>query len=390
MSLDLSRLRQETPSCEQLLHFNNAGCALSPRRVTEAVDQHLAAEQRLGGYEAADAATDQLEEFYSELALLLNCQENEVAFIENATRAWDIAVHSIPWRTGDEILIGQNEYVSNYLGLLSLQKRYGIEPHVIPCNPDGLVDPVTLSQAVSTRTKAIFLTHVASQCGDIQDAAAIGTIAQENGLWYVLDACQSVGQLRVKIEELGCDFLCGTGRKYLRGPRGTGFLYARRSKLTLTEPVFVDLQAAQWTETNQYRLRDDARRFETWERNTAGQIGLATALRYCNELGIDNIEQRVRDLAQLLRTKLNGSNCCRTYEVQDRASGIVTFRHDKVAPSVLQSLLRQQGINTSLCREKNAKLDLEPAGTGDLNRASLHYYNSEEEVARFVDVLTRL
>lgn len=389
MVIDLERCRRETPAVKELLHFNNAGCALSPASVTAAVIDHLQLEQAAGGYEAADAASSKIDCFYSEFASLLNCAPAQIAYIENASRAWDMALYSVDWQAGDQIITADNEYVSNYLALLHLKQQKGIEIVLVPCDELGLVDLDKLRSAITTRTKMIALTHVSSQRGDVQPAVEVGAIAKEHDLLYLLDACQSAGQIDLDTQELGCDFLCGTGRKYLRGPRGTGFLYASRRAVENSSPIFVDNHSAKWTGPASYSLSIDAKKFETWERNIAGKIGLAEAVRYANELGMGNIELRVQMLAKELNNKLL---CLKDVTVLERSahlSGIVTFQKKGIQAAELANSLFDQRVNTSISKQENAQLDLAANKTGDINRASIHYYNTSDEIDRFVNAVAQ-
>jgi cysteine desulfurase / selenocysteine lyase len=388
--LDLDRIRRDTPSCSQLIHFNNAGCALSPKIVTDATIAHLQLEQDIGGYEAAVKAENDILEFYSSLATLLNCQPDDIAFIENASRAWELALYSIPWQQGDQIITVENEYVSNYLGLLHLQHQQGVEIKLVPCREDGLVNLDKLESAITKKTKLIALTHIASQRGDIQPAAAVGTLAKSYDVLFLLDACQSVGQVQIDVDLIACDFLCGTGRKYLRGPRGTGFLYASPAVREITEPVFIDNHSAVWKQPNTYEIQASALRYETWERNIAGKIGLAKAIGYGNEIGMENIEAEVQRLGKELSEKLAAVNKVRVFELSTVRSGIVTFQKQGVYANELSTHLRNSMINTSVSKAVNAQLDLAKNHTGDINRASIHYYNTCEEIDRLVEAVDAL
>ena len=387
--LDISQIRNECPACENIIHFNNAGCSLSPLPVTDAIIEHLKLEQQLGGYEAAEAAADKIENFYHALATLLNCDPTEIAYLENSTRAWDMALHSIELQAGDQIITGDMEYVSNYLGLLRLAKLKQIEIKVVPSDSIGQIDLDLLRKAITDRTRLIALTHVASQRGDIQPAQTVGKIAREYEIFYLLDACQSVGQINLDIAEIGCDFLCGSGRKYLRGPRGTGFLYVRKSRLQQLNPIFVDLHAACWNDPEHYQWRADAKHFENWERYVAGQIGLGVAADYANSIGLDAIRARVEALANRLQQRLRAIHGISVHERSDELSGIVTFNQQDEDAIRLRRRLHAKNINISVAKQANARLDLAQSGVGDVNRASVHYFNTEAEIDRFVQTVAQ-
>ena len=390
MTINLDQVRSDTPACSDLIHFNNAGSALQPRAVTEAVLQHLLLEQRIGGYEAADMHSTLADNFYHAFASLLNCAPREIAFAENCTRAWTQLLLSVPFEAGDRIVTGQSEYASNYLSLLHLSRHKGVKIDVIPNNSDGLICLDTLESSLGNDVRLIALTHIASQSGVIQPAAAVGKLAQKHRILYLLDACQSAGQLHLDVNELGCDMLTGTGRKYLRGPRGTGFMFVRHSILDYLQPQSIDLQAADWLSRDHYALRDDARRFEVWEHFGAGKIGLAVAADYALQTGLKEIESTVSRLAATLREALSTIPGISVHERGTQLSGIVTFSSALHPAQAIQAHLRHHHINTSVVRRQNTLLDFPERKLGDINRASVHYYNTDTEIDAFCAALNKL
>jgi len=389
MPIDLELVRKHTPASRHLIHFNNAGAALTPDPVMEMIFQHLHLEQRVGAYEAAEQATDALQNFYQALAALLSCEPEEIAYAENATHAWNSLFHAIPFRAGDRIVTGQSEYASNYLALLHLAQQKQLKISVIDNDANGQIDLEHLSAALDQDVKLIALTHIASQSGVIQPAAKVGALARAHNILYLLDACQSAGQLSLNVDQLGCDMLTGTGRKYLRGPRGTGFLYLRRSSMTRLQPAWVDLHSAQWRGEDSFVFRDDARQYENWECFVAGKIGLGYAADYASNIGLPLIEERVRMLASRLRTALSDIKGVKIHERGHDLSGIVTFSKQSEAATNLHQRLASRGINTSVIKLSNNRLDFSRRQLGDINRASVHYYNTDQEIEDFCHAVSQ-
>jgi selenocysteine lyase/cysteine desulfurase len=385
--IDIGRVRRDTPGCEELIHFNNAGCSLPPLPVREAILGYLEHEFREGGYETAEQFHDKLEAVYDSLAALIGSHREEVAILESATRAWGSIFHALPLTAGDRILTSRQEYASNFIALLQLANQRDVVVEVVENDETGAVSLDGLRAAIDSRVKLIALTHVPTGNGLVNPAVAIGRIAREAGILYLLDACQSVGQMPVDVQEIGCDFLSATGRKYLRGPRGTAFLYVRRELCERFEPIFLDLHAASWVAQDRYEVRAGARRFETWERSYASQCGLGAAADYARSIGLAAIRSRVTTLADLLRSRLSELDGVTINDRGIEKCGIVTFTSRQTDPWTLRTSLAKAGIQIWVSAVASSRLELEPRGQEAVARASVHYYNTEEEVGRFVTAL---
>jgi cysteine desulfurase / selenocysteine lyase len=297
---------------------------------------------------SAARANDELEGFYRSAAALLGCQADEIAFAENATRAWDLAFYSIPFRPGDRVLTARAEYASNFIAYLQVARRTGAAVEVIPNDEAGQLSVAALHEMMDERVRLISITHVPSNGGLVNPAAEVGRVAREHGVPYLLDACQSVGQMPVDVQQIGYDFLSATGRKFLRGPRGTGFLYVRREAMERIEPVFLDLHAAEWIAPERYRLRPDARRFETWEQNVAGKLGLARAIDCAQEWGLEANRERVFGLAGTLRAALREVPGVSVEDLGDVRCGIVAFRVAGIEAGEIRERLAASRINVSV------------------------------------------
>ncbi|MEQ8333732.1 aminotransferase class V-fold PLP-dependent enzyme [Nisaea sp.] len=389
--IDLARVRAETRGCEDVIHFNNAGASLPPMQVADHLYAYLRDEEVKGGYETADMRRDELEHFYVAVARLLNAAPEEIAFVENATRAWDMAFYAFPLQPGDRILTTVAEYGSNLIAYLQQARKTGAELVVVPNDAHGQIDLDQLEALIDERVKLISISHIPTGGGLVNPAAEVGRIARKHGIPYLLDACQSAGQVPLDVEQLGCDMLSVTGRKYLRGPRGTGFLYVRKNWIERLEPPLLDQHAADLIDGEKFVIRPDARRFENWERFFAGQAALGTAVDYAMEIGLEAIQERVFALAATLRAGMAEIPDIRVTDEGAVKCGIVTFQHDRLGCRDVKVALGQQGINVSTSSGPGMKLSYMARGLeAGLVRASVHYYNSEPELERFLSVLRTL
>jgi len=390
LPFDIERARRETRGCENIIHFNNAGASLPPAPVVDAQCGYLREEEEQGGYEVMARRADDLEHFYVVAARLLNCATDEIAFADSASRAWNAAFYAFDFRPGERILLGSAEYGSNLIALLHQARKKGVELVQVPDDEHGQIDLKTLESLLDERVKLICLTQVPSGGGLVNPAAAVGRVAKAAGIPYLLDTCQALGQLPVDVDAIGCDLLCGTGRKFLRGPRGTGLLYVRRSFLEQLEPSQLNHHAAELLSSCAYQLRPDARRFECWERCYAGQLALGVAIDYALEWGLEAISSRITELASELRRQLATLDGVTIADRGLRQSGIVTFRTEQTSAAELQQQFAVRGINTSTVPFSANPLDAEQHPQPPLLRASLHYYNTEDEIERVMDVLRKL
>ncbi|MDX2285874.1 MAG: aminotransferase class V-fold PLP-dependent enzyme [Bacteroidia bacterium] len=387
----LRQCRADTPGTQDRIHLNNAGSSLPPESVLRTVTDYLEAEARTGGYELMAARQAETAQTYASIAALIGAQPDEIAFVKSASDAWYQAFYALNLQPGDIVLTTQTEYIANYFGLLRAVKHQGIEIQLVPLDADGLISLPDLERmAAAPRVRLIALTHVPTSSGLIQPAAAVGALARQAGVPYLLDACQSVGQLALDAAALGCDLLAATGRKFLRGPRGTGFLYVRSGFLDQVEPPFPDGWSAEWDGLAGYAWRSGARRFEQFEYSRALQLGLGAAADYALGLGMAQIEARVLALAARLRAQLGSLPEIRLQDPGRERCGIVTLTHARVSAPELMARLGSRSIQTSVASHMNARLDLETRSLDSVLRVSVHYYNTEAELDRLCEALEDL
>lgn len=377
---DLDAIRADTPGTANRIHLNNAGAALMPKPVVDAVRAHLDREEAIGGYEAKSEAQDAHDRVYGSIARLLTADASEIALVESATMAWNKAFFGIPFQEGDRILTCQSEYGANYIGYLQMAKWKGVRIEIIPNDSSGAIDPEALRAMLDERVRLISITHIPTSGGLVNPAEAIGVIARENNILYLLDACQAVGQVPLDVAAIGCDMLSATGRKFLRGPRGTGFLYVRSGVMDDLEPPMIDHFAATWVDAETYTLCETAKRFELWENNYAAQLGLGAAVDYALDIGLDDIKDRASMLANRLRDGLSAIPGVAIRDMGHEKCAIVTFDVAGKSSNDVIDALRQNKINCSMATSDSTVLDFAARNLPPLVRLSPHYYNTEAEI----------
>jgi selenocysteine lyase/cysteine desulfurase len=389
----VERLRSDTPGCRDVIHFNNAGSGLLATPVLDAMLDHLRLEAAIGGYEAADARRPEIDDFYAAVADLINARPTNIAFASSATDAYTRAVSSIPFQRGDVVLTTRNDFISNQIAFLSLQKRFGIEVIQAP-DLDGArgVDVEAMTVLMRRlRPRLVAVTHVPTNSGLVQPIEAIGKVCRELDLLYLVDACQSVGQFEVDVEAIGCDFLTATCRKFLRGPRGTGFLFVSDRVLSGGyEPLFIDMYGARWTGPDAYQPAETAARFEDWEFPFAAVIGSAVAVRYALDVGPAWVSSRTPAMGELLRDGLDRIPGVRTLDRGERRAALVTFQVKGWEAQPFKEAMDARAINSALSFRNFAVFDFVDKDVDWCLRLSPHYYNTEAEIGAVIEAVSEL
>jgi selenocysteine lyase/cysteine desulfurase len=389
---ELGRWRADTPACTRLVHLNNAGAALVPRPVQSAILDHLALEQEIGGYEAADARREDIRHAYAAMGRLLGTNARNIALVQNSTVAFAQAISAFDFNPGDILLTSRSDYASNQIMYLSLAHRRGVEIVRAPDAAEGGIDPDAVQKLIRQRRPSVVaLTWIPTNSGLVQPVEDVGRICRNAGVPYLVDACQAVGQLPVDVAALQCDYLSGTARKFLRGPRGLGFLYVSDRVLEAgAHPVLVDMHGADWTDPDAFALNPDARRFETWEFALALVLGLGAAAEYALHAGVEPTGRRARELAEYARSQLSAIPGVRILDRGPDLCAIVTIAVDGRDTTDIKLSLRSRGINTSSPHREDAVIDMDEKGTASALRLSPHYYNTREEVDTAVSTLEEI
>jgi selenocysteine lyase/cysteine desulfurase len=385
--IDVTKLRADTPGANHVVHLNNAGSSLMPQPVVDTIQDYFDYEVMHGGYETFGKYKNDLNDVYGSLATLVNASPTEIAVADCATRAWDMALYSIDFSEGDRILTTTTEYISNWAAYLHLRDTKGVLVEVVPDTSTGEIDVDALESMLDDHVKLISINHVPTHTGLINPAADVGRVANEHGIPYLLDACQSVGQLPVDVREIGCDMMSVTSRKYLRGPRGEGFLYVREEFIEELSPVFVELHNTTVVLPDRYELRTDARRFETWEKNFANVLGMGAAADYAMDIGVPAIWERIQELGQAARDALGAIDGVAVRDQGAVKGGIVGFEVDGRPAQLMKELLGERGIHVSISTKLSAPIDMHNRDIDGLVRASFHAFNTEEELEDLLEAV---
>jgi selenocysteine lyase/cysteine desulfurase len=386
---DLVHWRDETPGCAHRNHLNNAGAALMPERVVRAIEDHITLETHIGGYEAAEERINETEKTYDSIASLVKAAPRNIAIAPSSTAAFIQALSSIDFQPGDVILTSRCDYTSNQLHYLSLARRRQVRVIRADDLAEGGVDPDSVRMlARRSRPRLVAVSWVPTNSGLVQDVVSVGEVCDELDVRYLVDACQAAGQLSIDVRRLRCDFLSATARKFLRGPRGIGFLYVSDAALTRGDyPLYVDMRGATWTAPDDLSLVADARRFEDWEFPYALVLGLGAAVEYAQAVGLGRAGARAMALAEYLRTRLMGLDGVRVLDRGRERCAIVTVEVVGHETATIVDELRRRHINTSASLAWYGLIDMAEKNVASALRLSPHYYNTLEEVDAAVEAL---
>jgi selenocysteine lyase/cysteine desulfurase len=378
--IDHERVRADTPGAAEQVFLDSCGSSLPPTPVLDTVVGHLRREAEVGGYRAAAERRADLAAVKSSLGTLLGADPSAIALTDSATRSWAQFFYAVPLRPGERILVAEVEYASNAIAALQRAAAAGARVEAVPSDGTGQVDLDALERQLDDDVRLVSVVHVPTNGGIVSPAREISELAHRHGALVLLDACQSVGQLRVDVGELGVDALSGTGRKWLRGPRGTGFLWVRPSLLETLEPPVLDLHSAEWVAPDQYAVVDGGERFEMWEFDHATRLGLGAAVDYLLALGIDEVEAAVAVLADQLRGGLAQIPGVTVRDLGKRQSGLVTFTIDGLASDDVAARLIEAGVTVSVSRRPSTLLDMTARDLETVVRAAPHYFVTESQI----------
>jgi selenocysteine lyase/cysteine desulfurase len=268
-----------------------------------------------------------------------------------------------------------------------LRDNTGVIIDTIPVDENGKMDIEKSKEMIKAETKLISITHVPTSSGSIAPIEYFGKLAKQHNIIYMVDACQSVGQIPIDVEKIQCDILCATSRKYMRGPRGMGFLYVKESLMPKLEMPFLNMMSAKWIAAEHYEFTPGNLMFDHWEKPFSILKGFEASIRVILEIGVENIWNQVQELSQYFRNALNDLAHFECMDKGDILCGIVTFKHNSIPTEQVFEALGKAGINTSISYNWSSFTDLDQKRTESVNRASIHFLNTKFEIDACIDVL---
>lgn len=388
----LTAWRAETPGCAHRNHLNNAGAGLMPQPVVDAITDHVRLEAEIGGYEASDARADEIARGYDALAEIVGARRENIAVVGSATAGFIQALSSFDFAPGDVIVTTRCDYTSNQIQYLALSARLGVEIVHADDLPEGGVDPQSVREIIARRRpRLVAVSWIPTNSGLVQDVEGVGAVCEDAGVPYVVDACQAVGQLPIDVARLRCDYLSATARKFMRGPRGMGFMFASDRALARGDhPLFVDMRGARWIEAGKYEVHPTARRYEDWEFPYALVLGQAAAARYSLDVGVETAQARAWALAARLRDALGAMPGVRVLDRGASRCAIVTMAAERMHADAIVRALADRGINTVSSLREFGIYDFDAKRVQSAVRLSPHYYNTEGEVDAAVAALREI
>jgi selenocysteine lyase/cysteine desulfurase len=368
------------------INFNNAGSSFVTKKTSEVIKQFFSQESIYGGYYAEEKFRKKIDEFYTNTSRLINCNCDEISFVPNTTYAWNFLINSINLEKTDNVILFDNEYGSNYMSLLKKKIKIKI------CSlKDGVFSEKELLQKVDNKTRFISLCHIASQSGETIDVNKLGKFINKKfpKVLFIIDACQSIGQIKIDVKKNFCSALVCSGRKYLRGPRGTGFIYLNKKLNKKIHPSIIDLKNY-IVENKKLKITSYKRIFEVFEYSPALKLGLSNSINEINNYGMKKIEKKNKSLSEYFRRELSDYSNIKFYENLNKLSGINTLSIKNKSSQNIHSYLLKKKILTSISTYQTSTNYFKKKKIKYVLRISFHYYNQIKEIDFLVKCLIDL
>jgi len=396
MSINVSKARDDTPTfANGIIYLDHAAGSVPPVQVLDATRHYLDELGKLGPVNPAfyDKASETTQETKKKLARFINADHmDEIGLTKSGSEAIGQVISGLKWKKSDEVVTSVLEIHAGYLPLVRLERQYGVKLRVIGISGRGLLKLEALRRAINKRTRLVILMHISNSLGTLQPLEEAKKLIKESNALYLVNASQSIGQMRVDVKELDCDFLVAPCRKWLRGPQGMGFLYCRKELIDDMEPSHISWTTTKWISAGRYQHVGTAERFEAGELNFGAVRALNRAIDYVDEIGgIDSIRNRIWELTSYLLNKLRKSKDLEVYGEAEAGirGGIVAFNKSNISPdNVSKEMARQRLIIEA--GTFATPLVLKTFHKDKWARVCVHYFNNTEDIDRFIAALEGL
>jgi cysteine desulfurase/selenocysteine lyase len=364
-------------------YLNNAGASLMSRLTMDSVVKHLSLECEVGAYRAATMREAEIDSFYELSAKLIGAPSAScIAFMDSASRAWNMALYAVPLCNGDEIVTLSSEFGTNLVSIFHYASKVGANVTVLECDRSGDFDMSELRAALERGARLVAISHVSAHGSIVNPVQEIGALVAKYRAIYLVDGCQAAGQMNIDVVKIGCDAYTATGRKWLRGPRGTGFLYVKAD--SSMSPLYVDLASADLAlggdgKPSGVTITRGARRFELWERSIASMIGLKVAISQYLALDRDDAHAKMRSASLALRKCISGNSNLQLLGKETSESSIVGFY--PLAPSredAITKAFKASDVQVSTMGAWDCPLHFPKNGVSSIFRLSPHYYTEHD------------
>jgi cysteine desulfurase/selenocysteine lyase len=385
-------VRADIPLLEEFIYMDSASTTPTPRPVVEAMCDYFYyynSNTGRGAYNLAVKATQEFNRARIKTAGFIKANPEDIIFTKNTTEAINLVAHGLEFNKGDNIVVSNMEHHSNLVPWLNLKKR-GVEVKIVKADQNGVIDPLDIEKVVDSNTRLLTITHVSNSIGSVQPVEELGKIAEENEVLYLIDAAQSAGHMKLDVKNLMADFIAFPGHKGFLGPVGTGFLYCNNKLQYELEPINLGGGTVEEVSDDDFKLTESPDRFEGGTQNISGVIGLGASMDYLKRIGMDNVEKHCLKLTQILYQEIQNIEKAKVYGSPENIYGIVSFNIDGINSHDLAKILDEV---KSICVRSGhhcALPSIKHMGAYELGgtvRASLHYYNTKEEIQILVETL---
>lgn len=375
-------------------YFNNAGAGLMSENTFNTIIQHIQEERIEGAIKAANNKKGETEDFYAIAAKMLNADKSEIAFIDSASRGWNLVIYGMEVNENSTIITLESEYGTNLLAIRDVVNKTKCKLIIIKCDISGHFSMNDIEAALKNPNPILAVSHVAAQGSIINPVVELGELAKKYSALYIVDGCQAVGQLVVDVKKILCHAYITAGRKWLRGPRGTGILYIKNDK-RLRTPI-VDLASASLVFDYQHKpiditIRSDARQYELWEKNIANLLGLRTAIYEYLEFGMEKASAIISQKANLIRKAIIKNEKLQLVGDAESLSGTSAFYlKNPVEEEKVKALFENSGFTISCVCDWDCPIFFPQNGAIYIFRVSVHYYTDENDISEICELINHI